>query len=155
LIEYLNHVQMKKLIIIFSLSISFSLTQAQNMSEFSQDTGKFIAELDAIFGTSLIDNEILSYEDFKLNWAQFDIASQTEIMDLCGLMQERRFKAKPHFFRFLYLINAFQTEDNSGLGYENWLRGFRSLLESEGLTLAQMDNFQGTSIQILKKMRFS
>jgi hypothetical protein len=147
---------MKKLIILVALAISFSLTHAQNMSEFSQDTGKFITELDAIFGSSLIDNEILIYDAFKLNWEQFDIAKQTEIMELCDLKRSKRFKARPHFIKFLYIINGLHSEDGMGLSYDAWIKGYRRLLESDGLTLTLMDNFQSTSIQIIiRKVLFS
>ncbi len=140
---------MKKLIILSSLLFSFSLTQAQKMADFSQDTGMFITELDAVFGIDLAENETSIYNAFKLNWDQFDISSQNEIMGLCELMRSRRFKARPHFIRFLGIINVFHAEDNMSLGYNDWMKGYSALLESEGLTLDQMDIIQASTQQIL------
>ncbi len=142
---------MKKLILIVSLAISFSFVQAQNMSEFSQDTGKFITELDAIFGAGLNKSEAAVYEAFKSSWSDMNPQDRTEIMQLCDIKRQKRFKAKPHFIKFLAILNEFLVEDKTQLGYKDWLSGYRSLLESEELLLKDMNNFQNSSLQILDK----
>ncbi len=141
---------MKKLFIIAALAISFSLSQAQSLVEFSQDTGKFISELDVAFGSLLTEAEIVVCESFKINWEVLDIQSQNEIMELCELMRVRGFKPKPHFIKLLLILNEFHGEGKTDHGYADWVKGYRSLLQSEGLVLKDMNSFQNNSMQMLK-----
>ncbi|MFC2129730.1 hypothetical protein ACFLQX_02995, partial [Bacteroidota bacterium] len=140
----------KKLIISLSLTIIFTFSYAQNMSEFSQDTGKFIAELDAIFGEELTENEVAVYDAFKVNWELYDNQTQNEIMQVCELKRQRRFKARPHFISYLNILNEFQSDDRDDPGYGDWAAGYRALLESESLVLQQMNSFQNSTLKILK-----
>lgn len=140
---------MKKLIIVCTLAFSFSLIYAQKMPEFTQDTGKFITELDGIFGSSLAETEVAVFDTFKINWERIDYSSQLEILQIADLMRERGFKARPHFIKYLSILNAFHGKGLTGLGYDDWSIGYRALLESPDLVLKDMNNFQNSSQLLL------
>ncbi len=140
-----------RLLLIAIISLPMSHLSAQYLESFSQDTGKYIQELDQLFGNLLSDKEEEVYENFTVIWDSLEHHNRAAIMQVSELMLQRDCRARPYFVSFLEILNSFIRNKKTELGFNEWISGYRIFLSDEKTLLKQIRNLQETTLSVLSE----
>jgi len=142
---------------IFLIGILLSLIvsiRAQNIREFSSDTGLYVSELRAFTGSHLETAEIPDFERFIRLYDSISFDQRMEIIGVSNLMLDRRCRPRPHFIAYQRVMIQFLFEDKSSHGYEEWLEGFRILLKDEETMNSTIAQFLALTSSLLEENIF-
>lgn len=131
---------MKKLFFLFLLSLIFSSTKAQYIKEFSQDTSLYIQELNTIFGSTIKENEKIILDSFSAIWDSLDHSKRVDIMQISDFMRQRSCRARPQYFMFITIIQEFYSKNKIELGYDQFIKGYKSFMQNEKTLLKDINN---------------
>ncbi|MCF8225564.1 MAG: hypothetical protein K9J30_06770 [Bacteroidales bacterium] len=140
---------MKKLLIIFILFICWSVSKAQYVTEFSQDTTLFLDELTTLFGNSLMDDEEPYLEGFAETWTFIEEHHREEIMMIAELMRQRSCRPRPQYIMYIKILEEFFREKKALDQFDDWLQGYKSFMEDENTLLKQINGVNNTVFDLL------
>lgn len=136
--------------ILFAIVLAGSV-RAQSIHEFSSDTGLYVTELVAFTGTSLESSELPYFERFLQLYDSLPFEQRMEIIEVSNLMLKRKCRPRPHFINYQRIMTQFYLEDKLDHGYEDWIIGFRLLLQSDEASVRAMDQWLSICRSVLEE----
>jgi hypothetical protein len=145
---------MKRAVFITFLFLLVSGIHAQSIREFTSDTGRYVSELTQFTGTFLQSSEVPDFERFIGVYDSLSYEHQLEIIDLSNLMLNRKCRPHPHFIKFQRILMEFFTEGKTSHGYDEWLEGFKLLLQGDDAMIRAIDQWLSVSLSLLEENIF-
>lgn len=142
---------MKKLVFLLLLTLSFTVSNAQHINEFSLDTANYMQELTSMFGANLSEEEEVILSDFLATWDSLDIGYREDIMAVSEYMRQRSCKPRPQYIMFLKILLEFHNEDKLDLGYEDWMTGYTNFMKNKNTPLKAINSVNQTIFLLLDK----
>jgi len=115
-------------------------TFAQNFSQFSDDSEKFLGQLNTLFAKVNIKEDKKEcdemMEEFTEYWntGMYSKELKQSIKYVCNRMLKRRMKAYPHFYYYLSTNIALMDFDHSKASYEAWHTSIDKLVNDKRST---------------------
>ncbi len=131
-------------IILYLVLVLFSADlDSQVFRRFSADLDKYPEELDLYMGTSLNEQEILSLQEFILQWTGGEITdtNKSYIIAVSNFMLSKQARPKPHYMLFLQTFRSFETELTGQESLDNWKKALYDLVSYQNTRLSQIQNF--------------
>ncbi len=145
---------MRKAASIFIFLLLVSVINAQSIKEFTSDTGRYVSELTQFTGNFLESNEVADFVRFISVYDSLSYEQQLEIIEVSNLMLKRKCRPRPHFIKYQRIMMEFFTEGKTSHGYEEWLEGFKLLLQSEVAFVRAIDQWLMVSQSLLEENIF-
>jgi hypothetical protein len=127
-------------IFLFTIIVFTGTCYSQALKEFSQESEKFMAELQNLFSKVSIKEQkeqceemMVKFTDFW-NTGFFTKEVKSNIHSLCNQMLKRRMKAYPEFYEYLSCMNGLMEYDHSVESYYAWHKSVDILINDKRST---------------------
>lgn len=130
---------------------SFAASQAQYIEAFTLDTANYTQELRALFGSQLDEQEEVVLEQFFHTWDSLDLETRTLIMSVSESMRQRSCRAKPQYFMFVQILEAFLGGQKPDRGFDIWMEGYSTFMEQETSALKAINKINDLTYLLLDR----
>ncbi|MCF8345702.1 MAG: hypothetical protein K9G38_00710 [Bacteroidales bacterium] len=144
---------MRKRYLLIVFILVNTISYAQFINEFSQDTARYIDELTTIFGNQLNEEETVVFNSFLKTWDSLGHPERSQIMTISELMRHRSCRARPHYIMFIHILEEFFSENKLDYGYDEWISGYNSIMESETTSLKNIQRINEVTFLILDQLQ--
>ncbi len=147
---------MRLIITQFFILLFFFGLHAQQFKHFSEDTDKFLNEINSLFSKINIKENRVKCEDMMEKYTEywnsgiFTKELKKNMQDICNLMLKRRIKAYPHFYQYLSCMNGLMDYDHSIESYLAWYKSIDTLVKDKR-SIKPISVFLNTSYNLLYK----
>ena len=131
---------MRLIITNFFIFLFFFGLHAQQFKQFSEDSDKFLNELNSLFSKIRIKKNRVKCEDMMEKYTEywnigiFTKEIKKNMQDICNLMLKRRMKAYPHFYQYISCMNGLMDYDHSIKSYLAWYKSIDALVKDKRST---------------------
>jgi len=145
---------MRLIITQFFILLFFFGLHAQQFQQFSEDSDKFLNELNSFFSKIRIKENRVKCEDMMEEYTEywnigiFTKELKNNMLDICNLMLKRRMKAYPHFYQYISCMNGLMDYDHSMESYLAWYKSIDALVKDKRST-KPISVFLNTSYNLL------
>lgn len=144
---------MKQRILIFQILILFGtgLSGQEVFRRFSTDLENYPGELVTFMGTGAEETQPLIIQTFIENWNAGMMLDTTkaQLIAISNKMLDINARPRPHFIKFLQVINAFTIYNGPAENYLNWLRSMLHFTASRNYTLPVINDYIVFSLKLL------
>ena len=144
---------MKNLLIVLFLVVFYTGSNAQNLTSFSQNHGRYLKQLNAFLEKNKKKEGKELYEKFELTWNAPDKITNAEkekIISVSNKLLKKRCKAFPHFSLYINTIIAFTESNQSTESYTAWSEFLYEYIDTRKTTIRGLELFLKGTYTLVK-----